>query len=115
MSSGNDYSGSFTRNPEAGAVLRPHNTKLSSMLVPSSAYNNYDNAKFRPSNPALLSSLKHHATDTGREVNVNVMKERSSKRVVGNQGLGNLGGGSLSGGDAGDVLSTIASFLPFLL
>ena len=106
-----DYSGSYTRNAEAGAVLRPHNSALPHMIVPASAYNNYNNANFRPSNPAVAKHLKYLATDTGRESNMAVVHSQNQLR------LGNTGsGGSLmKGGDAGSVLSTIASFLPFLL
>ena len=111
MSMNSDYSGSYTRNAEAGAVLRPHNLGLSKVIIPSSAYNNYNNANFRPSNPAVAKHLKYLATDTGRESNMAVMRDHNRLRI-GNTGHG---GAEMRGGDAGDVLSTIASFLPFLL
>ena len=106
-----DYSGSFTRNAEAGAVLRPHNNNLRNVLVPSSAYNNYNNATFRPSNPSVASHLQYRGTDTGREANMMVQQQHNKLRL-GNTGHG---GTEMKGGDAGDVLSTIASFLPFFL
>lgn len=105
-------SSQFSRNPErVAAILRPHNTQLSNVVVPSSGYDvanaNANILAPRMSNPIVRTEMaKYYGTDFGdREANKN---------------LSHLEGGNFKqfihgfAHGAGSVLKTVAPFVPLI-
>tara|TARA_R110002072_G_scaffold192549_2_gene349582 strand:- start:3206 stop:3607 length:402 start_codon:yes stop_codon:yes gene_type:complete len=95
-----EYSGSFTRNPEVGTMLlRPHNSLLNNVVVPSNDYANmaYNNAPIRPSNPAVARALDYRNTFYGRASNHKVVEKDTDETMDGGMNEMMEGGSFLNG------------------
>ena len=112
-----DFS-NFTRNSEVGSMLlRPHNTNLNAMVVPSSEYNpnnsNADTITDRVSNPNVRQEFN-------KNYNAPFMDREPNSAIIG----GSLEGGKFGRGmrklrntfkDIGSVAKTVAPLIPLVL